>query len=156
MEKLKNQSRDMGIRAKFYIPSLIILMIVIGCSSSQLPQKNMDKGQVFSKYELRDNLDKEAFHIDITVFEEDSTPSRRRIRFSSHSSKVYEGGVQLSYRGMRPQLMPKKNGNIALDYRETDTLDISIWNSHIKIPPIPVELGKSLKVVLYLNSADDY
>jgi hypothetical protein len=146
----------MGIKGKFYISGIIILMIVIGCSSSQLPKKNVDNGQVFSKYELRDNLDKEAFHIDITVFEEDSTPSQRRIRFNSHSSKVYEGGVQLSYRGMRPQLMPKKNGNITLDYREPETLDVSIWNSHIKIPPIPVELGKSLKVVLYLNSADDY
>ncbi len=146
----------MGIRGKRYIPYLMVVMITIGCSSSQLPQGNIGKDQVFSKYELRTHLDKESFHFDITVFEEDSMPSKRRIKFNSHSSKVYIGGIQLSYRGIRPQLSPRKDGNIALDYRETDTLDISIWNSHIKIPPIPVELGKSLEVVLYLNSADDY
>ncbi|MFT5891162.1 MAG: hypothetical protein ACI9Y7_001263 [Dokdonia sp.] len=153
----------MGIKGKFCIPYPIILMIVIGCSSSQLPEKYVDKNKVFSTYKVSNNPDKEAFHLNITLFEEDSTPSRRRIGLRSllrpvSRYKTEEGytSMILTYPSILPQLMPRENGQLELDYLEEDTLKLSVWGSNLEIHPILMKLGKSLEVVLYLNSADDY
>lgn len=156
----------MGIRGKFYIPCFIILMITIGCSSSQLAQKTVDKNKVFSTYKLSNNPDKIAFRFKITVFEEDGTPSKRRVNFitkqrlrpvTRHKSKegYYYSNI-ITYSGIVPAFSLWEGGYRELSYMKEDSLKLSVWNSHLKIPPIPMKLGKSLEVVLYLNSSDDY
>lgn len=153
----------MDIKIKLVITNLFILIICIACSSSQLAQKNVDKNCFFSEYKLSNNPDEIAFHFKITLFEEDSTLSKRRIKFRTRPRPVTryrseEGyySLNISYPGMIPQVKQGNIGYIDLDYLEEDTLKLDIWNSRTEIPPIPMKLGKSLEVVLYLNSADDY
>ncbi len=156
----------MGIKGKsFVFTCCYFLVILTSCSSSQLAQKHIDKDHVFSTYKLRNNPDKEAFHLKITIYEEDKTPSKRRLWLKTkkvlkpvtrHKSKEghYYSNI-ITYSGMIPALSLGE-GKRELDYMQEDTLKLSIWKSHAKIPPIPMKLGKSLEVVLYLNSADDY
>lgn len=152
----------MDIKGKFYIPCVIILIITIGCSSSQLAQKYIDKEHIFSSYKLSNNPDEIAFHFEIKVLEEDSTPSKRRVRLMTASKPVFRSEfkgeyttILLTYTGSYPQTRPNKNGVVDVDYMTEDTLKLSIWKSKVKIPPIPIKIGKRLKVTLYLKDEDN-